>query len=354
MSEINMACAEALLKNRKAIATVACQHLLTHNPHMAARFGEDSPDHWTDHLFDRVTELAESVAAGEPKIFSAHVQWAKKAMAARSLGEAHLTATLESLRISVETMTPKDLLGPVIDCIEKALALDETAAAQTWDSALDPRHQHDSVVLHYIQTVISGNVWLGMQIVLDAVEEGITLRDIFTRVLIPAQVEVGRLWHMNEVSVAEEHLVTSTTQRLMSVLAHQAPRKPDRGHTVIAASVAGNSHDLGIRTIAYLLEFEGWRTIFLGADMPRAELPAAIKFYDADVVMLSIALSTQLGTLKRTVSDIREVCGPQVKIMLGGYGLNGVPDLWRDIGGDGYAEGIEDALVLAAELAAKP
>ena len=88
--------------------------------------------------------------------------------------------------------------------------------------------------------------------------------------------------------------------------------------------------------------------------MPIAELPAAIKFYDADVVILSIALSTQLGTLKRTVSNIREVCGPQVKIMLGGYGLNGVPDLWRDIGGDGYAEGIEDALVLAAELAAKP
>jgi len=100
------------------------------------------------------------------------------------------------------------------------------------------------------------------------------------------------------------------------------------------------------------MEFEGWRTIFLGSDMPRAELPAAVEFYEADVVMLSVALSTQLRTLKRTVSDIRERCGPQVKIMLGGNGLNGVPDLWKLIGGDAYSKSINEALTIAEELVA--
>lgn len=350
MGQSNALCAEALIENRKAITEAARQHLLEHTPQMATRFGEDSQDHWTEHFLDRVTELSESVAAGEPQIFSNHVSWAKQAMAARELDAAYLSGTLESLRFGIETIIPKDMAAPVIACFDAALTLNEATDQMAWDSALDPRHTCDSVALHYIQAVISGNIWLGMQIVLDALEEGIDIQSIYLRVLLPAQIEVGRLWHLNKVSVAEEHLLTSTTQRLMSVLAHRAPRKPDRGHTVIAASVAGNAHDMGIRTIAYLMEFEGWRTIFLGSDMPRSELPAAIKFYDADVVLLSIALSTQLRTLKRTVKDVRDVCGPTVKIMLGGHGLNGVPDLWKDIGGDGYSKSIEEAIALADEL----
>jgi MerR family transcriptional regulator, light-induced transcriptional regulator len=350
MSQPNTLCAEALVENRKAISQAAYQHLLEHTPQMTTRFGENSQDHWTDHFLDRIAELSESVSAGEPQIFSNHVGWAKQAMAARNLDATHLSGTLESLRFGIETVLSEDMAATVIACFDKALALNDTEDEAAWDSALDPRHTCDSVALHYIQAVISGNIWLGMQIVLDALEEGIVIQDIYLRVLLPAQIEVGRLWHLNEVSVAEEHLLTSTTQRLMSVLAHRAPRKPDRGHTVIAASVAGNAHDMGIRTIAYLMEFEGWRTIFLGSDMPRSELPAAIKFYNADVVLLSIALSTQLRTLKRTVKDVREVCGPTVKIMLGGHGLNSVPDLWKEIGGDGYSKSIEDAIALAAEL----
>jgi methanogenic corrinoid protein MtbC1 len=317
MSLSNNECAESLIVNQKAIADAASLHLLQHKPEMTNWFGKNSQEHWIEHFLDRVMELSESVAAGEPQIFSNHISWAKQA---------------------------------VINCFDKALDLNGSVEQAVWDSALDPRNTCDSVALDYIQAVISGNIWLGMQIVLDAVDEGLSIKDVFLRVLLPAQTEVGRLWHLNEVSVAEEHLLTSTTQRLMSVLAHRALRKPDRGHTVIAASVAGNAHDMGIRTIAYLMEFEGWRTIFLGADMPRSELPAAIKFYSADVVLLSIALSTQLRTLKRTVNEIREICGSDVKIMLGGQGLNNVPNLWKEIGGDGYSKSIEDAIEIADEL----
>ncbi|MGY8963550.1 MAG: cobalamin B12-binding domain-containing protein [Rhodospirillales bacterium] len=350
MSLSNNECAESLIVNQKAIADAASLHLLQHKPEMTNWFGKNSQEHWIEHFLDRVMELSESVAAGEPQIFSNHISWAKQAIASRNLDNDYLSATLESLRAGIQTALSPETVNPVINCFDKALDLNGSVEQAVWDSALDPRNTCDSVALDYIQAVISGNIWLGMQIVLDAVDEGLSIKDVFLRVLLPAQTEVGRLWHLNEVSVAEEHLLTSTTQRLMSVLAHRALRKPDRGHTVIAASVAGNAHDMGIRTIAYLMEFEGWRTIFLGADMPRSELPAAIKFYSADVVLLSIALSTQLRTLKRTVNEIREICGSDVKIMLGGQGLNNVPNLWKEIGGDGYSKSIEDAIEIADEL----
>ena len=234
MSLSNNECAESLIVNQKAIADAASLHLLQHKPEMTNWFGENSQEHWIEHFLDRVMELSESVAAGEPQIFSNHVSWAKQAIASRNLDNDYLSATLESLRAGIQTALSPETFNPVINCFDKALDLNGSVEQAVWDSALDPRNRCDSVALDYIQAVISGNIWLGMQIVLDAVDEGLGIKDVFLRVLLPAQTEVGRLWHLNEVSVAEEHLLTSTTQRLMSVLAHRALRKPDRGHTVIA------------------------------------------------------------------------------------------------------------------------
>ena len=346
----NASNAETLRRDAHRVAAAASEHLLAQRPEIGKRFRDDPLQHWKEHFVDRVIELSESVAASEPRIFSAYVQWAQQAMASRALNTDYLNATLESLRAGIEEVLPSDNLTPVIDCFDQALDMFDADSNPTWQSELDPGLAHDRLALRYIQMVISGNVWLGMQVVLDALSEGFEVRDIYLRVLLPAQKEIGRLWHLNEVTVAEEHLVSSTTQRLMAVLANQAVRKRDKGYTAVATAVAGNAHDIGIRAIAYLLEFEGWRTIFLGSDMPSAELPATIQCFDADLVLLSSALSTQLRTLKQTVQDIRQTCDPNIRILIGGNGLRGLPGFWREIGADGYAQNAEEALERASEL----
>jgi methanogenic corrinoid protein MtbC1 len=170
-------------------------------------------------------------------------------------------------------------------------------------------------------------------------------------VLLPAQHEVGRLWHLNDLSVSEEHLVSYTTQRLMATLSNLARRKPDNGFTAVAGAVAGNVHDIGIRAISYLLEIDGWRTIYLGSDIPQVELPGTLDTYQADVLLLSVALSSQLPATARSIKTIRERCALPVKILVGGNGLSERADIWQEIGADGYAPDAESALALAFEFA---
>ena len=155
MSQSNTLCAEALVEHRKAITEAARQHLCEHTPQMVTRFGENSQDHWTDHFLDRITELSESVSAGEPQIFCNHVSWAKQAMAARNIDAAYLSGTLESLRFGIETVISGDMAATVIACFDKAITLHDAEDQAAWESALDPRHTCDSVALHYIQAVIS-------------------------------------------------------------------------------------------------------------------------------------------------------------------------------------------------------
>ena len=137
----------------------------------------------------------------------------------------------------------------------------------------------------------------------------------------------------------------------MAILASQANRKPDNGFTAVAGSVAGNVHDIGIRAIAYLLEIEGWRTIYLGSDIPQVELPNTLETYAADVLLLSVALTSQLPATTRTIETIRANSEHPVKILVGGNGLLEDTDMWREIGADGYAADATTALKVALQFA---
>jgi methanogenic corrinoid protein MtbC1 len=343
--------AAQLLEERSGeIAAAATARLLNDNPHIRERFGDDAVTVWTDHLKQRVLELCVAMAAGKSSLFVARVTWSRTAMVARNVEPGDLVASLTCLREAIQPFVAGDAGKVAVECIDTALATVSRASEEPESSTLDPGLMPERVALRYIQAVIAGNAIPGMAIVLDAVDDGLDVRDAIVKVLLPAQREVGRLWHMNEISVAEEHMVTMTTQRLMAVLANRAKRAPDRGRTVVAAAVAGNIHDVGIRALAYLMEFDGWRTIYLGPDVPKSDVPEAMACFQADIVLLSLALSSQLPELQRTIEAIRERLGNEVKIMVGGNGLAGAPELWKELGADGYAETAESALNVANEL----
>ena len=345
--------APELESHANAIAAAAAEHLLEHHPHIAERFGADAQAVWTEHLRQRLLELCAAMASGEVALFVSRVTWSRTAMRARNVEPGDLDASLASLRSIIGPYLKDEAKGAAGECLDAAISAIGHESLEPEKCTLDPGLLPERIALRYIQAVIAGNAIPGMAIVLDAVDDGLSVAEAIFKVLLPAQREVGRLWHVNEISIAEEHMVTMTTQRLMAVLASRAQRAPDRGCTAVAAAVSGNIHDIGIRAIAYLLEFDGWRTIYLGSDVPKSELPAAIKCFEADVVLLSLALSSQLPALRRAIAEIRTTAGTGVKIMVGGNGLNGAPDLWRELGADGYATTADDALAVADELTAE-
>ena len=342
--------AKVLERHAEDIAAAATGDLLKNYPEIGGRLGDDAAGIWNGHLKQRVLELCAAISAGRISLFISRVTWSRAAMLARKVEPGDLQASLVCLRAVIRPYLTGDAQQMADECLDTAITALDRAQDEPEASTLDPGLATERIALRYIQAVISGNAIPGMAIVLDAVDDGLRVQDAMLKVLLPAQREVGRLWHVNEISVAEEHMVTMTTQRLMAVLASRASRAPDSGRTVVAAAVTGNIHDIGIRAIAYLIEFDGWRTIYLGPDVPKSDIPAAIECFAADLVMLSLALSSQLPALQSTIEEIRKRLGHGVRIMVGGNGLAGAPELWKELGADGYAESAESALIVANEL----
>jgi MerR family transcriptional regulator, light-induced transcriptional regulator len=349
MMQANTETALLLEQHANEISLAASRHLLSTAPDIVAKFGGDVNKVWQQHFDQRILELSTAVAAGEPRLFVSRVNWSREAMTARGQDDVFISITLQSLRYALIEVIHDNACSDVITVLDKAEQELFENSCGFEESSLDPRKPTDRIALQYLQAVLEGNSREATRIVLDEVGERLNAKTAILNVLMPAQREVGRLWHLGEVTIAEEHQVTATTQHTMALIAQQSKHAPDNGYTAVCASVSGNVHDLGIRAISYLLEMEGWRTIYLGADVPAYDLPAAADFYDADVMMLSLALSSQLPKLRSAIRAIRQH-KPGLQIMVGGNAFAGITGLWKKIGADGYAPDGEQAILLAKEL----
>ena len=345
----NRFAAELLERGAAGLAGYAATELLEREPALRDRFAPDAFASWKVHLTQRVLELAAALAAAEPRLFVSRVLWATKAFAARNAASSDIRASLEALRGTLEERLPAPARQAPVEYIERALA-ELNASPAPEGPQLDPAKPGHRLALQYLEKIHAGDTSGAIQLIVDATAAGLEPRAAYFDVLLPAQREVGRLWHTGEVTVAEEHLVSHTTGRTMAILAHSARPAVTNGKTAVVAAVNHNTHDLGLRAVADLYQMAGWRAIFLGADVPTADLPAVLGYFGADLLLIGASMSIQIPRVEEAIATIRGRCERPVKIIVGGAAFDEVPDLWRKVGADGYAPAVDEAVTLGARL----
>jgi methanogenic corrinoid protein MtbC1 len=346
----NSFAAELLERSASGFAGYAASVMLEKAPEIKARYEPDAFGNWKTHLTQRILELAAAVNTAEPLMFSARVLWSCKAFRARGREEDDLVISLSALKDVLTDHLPAAASKQPIDYVQRAMDTLSEGRPDVDESELDPEQPHDRMALRYLQGVLEGNAAAAIKEVMSQLDQGMTPMEIYVNVLIPAQREIGRLWHLGDASIAEEHMVTSTTQRAMSALAISAEPSAANGKTILAAAVTGNVHDIGLRAVADAFQMSGWRTIYLGSDVPALELPANLTFFEADLLLLSATLSTQLPRIRHTIQSVRERSERPVKILVGGAAFDEAPEVWRKVGADGYGDSIDGAVKEGARL----
>jgi MerR family transcriptional regulator, light-induced transcriptional regulator len=155
-----------------------------------------------------------------------------------------------------------------------------------------------------------------------ALGEGMPLAALYQTVVAPAMHELGRLWEKGAITVADEHLATALTHRVLVALRPPAfvdqAFEPDSAKPrAMLAAVQGEHHALGLRMAADLLEDAGYQTIYLGADVPSAALFQAIEALTPDLLGLSVTMPDLRPRLEEVVSRARNE-HPQLNLLVGG------------------------------------
>jgi DNA-binding transcriptional MerR regulator len=107
------------------------------------------------------------------------------------------------------------------------------------------------------------------------------------QVIIPTLQEIGDRWEAGKLSPAHEHLVSAQVRGLLDTLLRQHAPLPGAPKVVITTP-PGEHHELGAATGALLAATRGFSTIYLGPNLPEADILLAVKECRADLLVLAV------------------------------------------------------------------
>jgi len=338
--------AESLLASREEIARrVATEHLGDH-PELLDRFGEAGRIRCVEDANFHVQYLANALLLGSATLFAAYAQWARQLLEQRHIPWSDLQRNLELLRDEVARDLGEDDAAVVREYVDAALHVEPLDAESFLSST--PR---GALARAYLTALLRSDRRTAIAIIDDAVRTGVSIRDLYLDVFQPVQREIGRLWQSNELTVAQEHYCTASTQAMMAQFYPQILATPRVGRKVVVACVGSELHEIGTRMVADFFEMEGWDGVYVGASTPSNALVDLVCREHPNLVAVGITMTYHLATATELIERLRSDprCGG-VKIIAGGYLFQQDSDLWRNLGVDGCAPDAAAAVVIGNQL----
>jgi methanogenic corrinoid protein MtbC1 len=334
----------------RALAEYTLVRHLELDPGLLERYGPAARPEWRRDIEARLANLAAALEVGRPELFADFVCWQREGFVARGVPTSDLQRSLECLREVLEDELPEAARPGPLQAIAEATGR-LAAPAPEPAAGLAGDGPHRDLARHFLVELLE---WRGEEAerrVLEAVEAGLSVAELYAHVFVPVEVEVGRLWHAGDLSIAEEHYVTGAIQGLMSRLASSRTAAPRDGRTVVVCAVGGDAHDMAVRMLGDFFRWDGWRVRSLGSATPAPDVVQAVADAGAQVVALSATMISHVGAVIATVRALRaDERTRDVRVLVGGPPFNVARELWREVGADGWAADAPGAVEQAERL----
>ena len=313
---------------------------ITNRHDLSDRFGPLGRQRCLEDARFHLQYLATALEASSATMFLDYAGWAKVMLAKRNVTEEDLVKNLE---VAAQVLREwPDAVAVLRMAVEELPSMPDDVA-----SMLDPRSPLWTVASDYLAALLGGSRREALQVVTKALDGGASIRDVYRHVFEPVQQEIGRLWQLNQISVAQEHFCTAATQHIMTQLYARVFAGEHTKGRAVAMCVGGELHEVGLRIVTDLLELEGWQTWYLGASVPPAAAVQLCVERQADALLVSATLPPHLPAVAEVIRLFR--ARPELegaKVIVGGRAFRTAPDLWRRIGADGYAATADGCLEL--------
>ena len=172
---------------------------------------------------------------------------------------------------------------------------------------------------------------VGLEKVLDGAAVSLPRTKYIHNVVQPLFATIGKMWSAGELKIINERLATLAIRSQLldmlrsNVVSDFAPR-------LIVAAPVGQWHETGCLIVALTAAESGWRPMYFGPNLPAEEIAAAAQNTKSKVVALSIGHRINPVNVVREVRKLRDYCGNQAKIIVGGYGAFNIMERLDAIG----------------------
>lgn len=186
----------------------------------------------------------------------------------------------------------------------------------------------------YLQALLRGDRPECTRIVKDLLDGDVSIYELYLDLFQASLYEVGRLWETNRVSVAIEHMATSITESLLSLVYPRIFSVPHSGKKAVVSCLVNEYHQIGGKMVADIFELNGWDGYFLGANTPVRDLLDMLREKKPQILALSMSVYFNMDFMHNILQEVeREI--PGQRIIVGGqafrWGGTGIGDKYANV-----------------------
>ncbi|WP_026464863.1 cobalamin-dependent protein [Adhaeribacter aquaticus] len=350
MPAIKKRTAELIYKNELEIATATTEFQYRQFPELETKYGPKGRAKCLQDVRYHLSYLSEAILSSSPLLFKDYIGWAQQMLAARNIPAKDLIVNINCLKEVLAQRLPIENYIVAAKYLNGAFTQLE-AHSEEIQTFIPESSPYKRLADNYLRCLLEGNRNKACRLILEAVENNVKVQDIYLQVFQMVQYEIGRLWQLNQISVAQEHYCTAATQMIMSQLYTVIFDTERNGKKLVATCVAGDLHEIGIRMVADFFEMDGWDTYYLGANTPIDSILKTIRDEKADLLLVSATMTYHVRAIADLITAVRaDAQLAHIKIMVGGYPFNAAPELWKTVGADACSTNALQALEVANKL----
>ncbi|HBC45749.1 MAG TPA: hypothetical protein DEO84_04450 [candidate division Zixibacteria bacterium] len=155
---------------------------------------------------------------------------------------------------------------------------------------------------------------------------------LLDQVISPLLDKVGTMWQNGELRIADEHRISAIIRSFLGSFV-KSDRRSASDRCLVSTTPTGQFHELGALMASLSASVMGWRSIFLGPNLPPEEIAGAVKANNASVLALSMIYPMDDPYLGAELIRIRRLIGDDVQILVGGRAAANYHGFIEDISG---------------------
>jgi len=192
------------------------------------------------------------------------------------------------------------------------------------------------LIKRYARAAVDGDETVCNQILDEAFRARMPMLDIYQDILAPAMGKVGLWYKEGFINEWQEHLASCLTEQMMARTVQVTGPVRRHNRTAMLGCGPNSWHVIGLRMLGDYLRYCGWKTMYLGANVPASSFVSAVKQQSPDTVLISCGSSECWeGTLDliRKLDELRQD-GATFSIVAGGNQVELEPKSFLAAGAD--------------------
>lgn len=141
--------------------------------------------------------------------------------------------------------------------------------------------------------------------------------ELLSAVLLPLLERVGTDWHAGRGTVAQEHFVSSCVRSVLGTVLRSHTQR-DSNKRLLFCTPTGELHELGTLGAALLAASGGFGVLYLGTDMPTADLANSAVTAGVDIVVLGVTGVAPNNGISEIVAGVAEQLPRSMELWVGG------------------------------------